>query len=302
MKISISTNIFGRSDITGEHLDIASAAGFNTLDFCAYYYVGQRNAGFYSPHWKRWIESLRSIADRRGVAFNQTHNAVFNYFTPCESQTLNRECVKRIIEATAMLGAKTTVCHPVAPEGMIDNKPECLKYNRDFFLRTSDIAEKFGVTLCIENMKDDRFFDGRSLNRYCTRSEELIELVDSINRPNVKVCVDLGHAHFMGEPPHKMIEHCGDRLAALHIHDNDTWSDQHLLPYCGTINWEAVTDALVNVNYPGDFTLETQHSFCHLHPDLFPENLRYAHSICLHLTNMIRTKQVERRSNFSVAE
>jgi len=47
-----------------------------------------------------------------------------------------------------------------------------------------------------------------------------------------------------------------DILQALHIHDNDYLSDQHLFPYAGGMNWDAITAALGKIGYRGDFTFE----------------------------------------------
>jgi len=293
MRVSISTNIFGRRAFDADDLDRVASAGFDMLDFCAYYHMDQPGQGFYQSDWRGWVQQLRDAAQARGLSFNQSHNAVFNYFTPCNTQALNTECVWRIIEATAMLGARCTVCHPVAPEGVEPDSDQCRRMNRDFFLRASDVGAHFGVMICVENMKDDRFFDGSRVRRYCTDIDTLIELVDSIDRDNVKICVDTGHAHFMGAKVEEVITRAGARLQALHIHDNDTWSDQHLLPYCGTICWERVIQALADVDYQGDFTFEVQNSFARLDPELLESNLRYAREMGGFFTERIRQRKME---------
>ena len=53
-----------------------------------------------------------------------------------------------------------------------------------------------------------------------------------------------------------MIRALGSRLGALHIHDNDRWKDLHQIPFAGSIDWSAVTKALKDVDYKGEFTLE----------------------------------------------
>lgn len=287
MNVSISTNIFGRRTFDASDLDKVVAAGFDTLDFCAYYHMDRAGEGFCQPDWKGWIRRLHDAAESRGLSFNQSHNAVFNYFTPCPAREQNTECVWRIIEATAMLGASCTVCHPVLPVGMNPDDDACRHMNREFFLRASDVAARFGVTVCVENMKDDRFFDGTVVRRYCTNINALIELVDSIDRENVKICVDTGHAHFMGEHVDEAVVRAGRRLHALHIHDNDTWSDQHLLPFCGTIRWDRVAHALAEVDYTGDFTFEVQNSFARIAPELFIPHLHYARRMGGHFTDLI---------------
>ena len=53
------------------------------------------------------------------------------------------------------------------------------------------------------------------------------------------------------------IRAAGSRLKALHIADNDTSGDQHLLPFgCGTVDWQDVMRGLREVGYSGLFNFE----------------------------------------------
>jgi sugar phosphate isomerase/epimerase len=54
----------------------------------------------------------------------------------------------------------------------------------------------------------------------------------------------------------EMIRALGNRLQALHIHDNDRWHDSHEIPFSMNIDWESTVKALVDVDYKGYFTLE----------------------------------------------
>jgi hypothetical protein len=47
-----------------------------------------------------------------------------------------------------------------------------------------------------------------------------------------------------------------DRLAVLHLHDNDGVNDQHKLPFNGTVNWERFVDILDRSAYDGPINLE----------------------------------------------
>ena len=53
-----------------------------------------------------------------------------------------------------------------------------------------------------------------------------------------------------------MIKKLGERLKALHIHDNDRWHDLHQIPFSASIDFDAVVGALKEINYDGYFTLE----------------------------------------------
>lgn len=49
----------------------------------------------------------------------------------------------------------------------------------------------------------------------------------------------------------------GKRIKALHIHDNNGATDQHLMPYVGTINWDDFCNSLHDIGYDGDLSFET---------------------------------------------
>ena len=53
-----------------------------------------------------------------------------------------------------------------------------------------------------------------------------------------------------------MIHALGDKLAALHIHDNDHRLDLHQLPLTMDIDFDAIVRALRAIDYRGYFTLE----------------------------------------------
>ena len=53
-----------------------------------------------------------------------------------------------------------------------------------------------------------------------------------------------------------MIRALGEKLQALHIHDNDKRHDSHQIPYSMDIDFKAVIKALKEINYRGYFTLE----------------------------------------------
>ena len=47
-----------------------------------------------------------------------------------------------------------------------------------------------------------------------------------------------------------------DRLAALHIHDNDRHHDNHQIPFSMNIDFIPIVKALKEIDYQGYFTLE----------------------------------------------
>jgi len=101
-----------------------------------------------------------------------------------------------------------------------------------------------GTRLALEN--------GRSLDTM----EYLLELVDMLGPGKAGVCVDTGHAALGDLGPGRALRLAGERLITTHLHDNHGEQDDHLPPGDGTIDWEDVVAALIEVSYPGTVMLE----------------------------------------------
>lgn len=60
---------------------------------------------------------------------------------------------------------------------------------------------------------------------------------------NVGYVVDIGHAHINKWQIEPLLHELGNRLYALHIHDNDGYRDEHAPIGRGNIDWKRVLDA-----------------------------------------------------------
>jgi len=133
-----------------------------------------------------------------------------------------------------------------------------------------------GVGIAIENNADIFPLQSGLGRSYCSVPMELIELVDGFDDAMVGICWDTGHAHIQHLDQGKAIRALGKRLKATHIQDNDGRSDQHLLPFYGSIDWFSIIDALRAIGYGGDFTYEVHNSIRPLPDALRDSALRLA--------------------------
>ncbi|HXX46264.1 MAG TPA: sugar phosphate isomerase/epimerase family protein [Candidatus Acidoferrales bacterium] len=93
-------------------------------------------------------------------------------------------------------------------------------------------AKQRGVTIAIENTP----------NEFCS-AESLVQFVKQTRLHDLRFCFDIGHAH-IGEGVAAALELMRDRVVTVHLHDNQGEKDEHLLPYEGTIDWDAALAAL----------------------------------------------------------
>jgi len=121
-----------------------------------------------------------------------------------------------------------------------DNPPPYGQLGLDRFNRIIEKAEKNGVIIALENLRKPEYLDF---------------LFDNIKSDKLKFCYDSGHNNCF-TPKIDCLKKYGDKLIALHLHDNDGICDQHLLPFDGTIDWKHIMEQLKNINYKGALTLE----------------------------------------------
>ncbi|MBO4305074.1 MAG: sugar phosphate isomerase/epimerase [Lentisphaeria bacterium] len=117
------------------------------------------------------------------------------------------------------------------------------------------VAEKSGIVLCVENAFEP-----------VDSADEVLFYIRHFNHPNLRCCFDSGHANIMRKTgkdlskykkEFKEIVWRGDLrltdgefdkmapyIAACHLHDNDGYSDAHLLPGKGTIDWDLLMENL----------------------------------------------------------
>jgi sugar phosphate isomerase/epimerase len=107
------------------------------------------------------------------------------------------------------------------------------------------LAEPLGVRIAIEVIPNE-----------LSRAATLVHFVeDVLEDHDVGICLDFGHAHMDGDLV-DAIETVSEHLIATHVHDNRGRTDDHLLPFEGTIDWPAALLAIQKVGYDGTLLLE----------------------------------------------
>lgn len=109
-----------------------------------------------------------------------------------------------------------------------------------------DAAEEHGITIAVENMPDFPMIFGRE-------PDEMLRILDDIDRENVGMTLDVGHANTAGLVE-DFLEKCSDRIIHVHLHDNMGKRDEHLPAGRGSVNWETVKKGLSN--YKGRLVTE----------------------------------------------
>src|SRR4029077_1508627 len=100
------------------------------------------------------------------------------------------------------------------------------------------LASPLGVRVAVEVIPNE-----------LSRAGSLVHFVEEdLEVPDVGVCLDFGHAHMDGDLL-DAIETVSGHLITTHVHDNRGRTDDHLVPFDGTIDWPAAMTAIQKVGY-----------------------------------------------------
>lgn len=145
---------------------------------------------------------------------------------------------KELVELLGSMNVKTLVLHPEGNEGLPIVNPDGMKR----YMRLFEAAMEQNVDVAIENIHI---------------LEPVKALILGSDLENIGFCFDSGHANIWGEND-DMLRLFGDKLKAIHLHDNDGVKDTHEPLFSGTINWADIAKELAMSSYSGTLTLETK--------------------------------------------
>ena len=253
--MKISTEIWSSANVLGEERAIyeLAKAGFDAWDFSMFemaridwstYKLQPSTHPLSGNDYVAFAKKLRKIGEDNGIFCNQSH-APFPTHVP-----EIRDLLKRAIECTAIAGGQHCIIHP-------DNNKSA-EENAEMYFELLPFAKEHGVKIATENMWNWNGNEDHASPAACSHHDDFLAHLNAVNDPYFVACLDIGHAEMKGldTSAKKMILTLGNKLEALHIHDNDRWHDSHRIPFSMDINWEEVVGALKQINYKGIFTLE----------------------------------------------
>ena len=243
MKLGITNTAYNASYENPEGYLKMREHGYECADFQG---LADKNSEYYRD--SDLLRREREAADDAGISFSQLHGIWPAYETSIEGLREKRDHLIWAIKHAHLLRCKRIVYHPDMPLGFDTDGEEIYKSNLETVKLLLPFAEEAGVTLCIENMP--------FVAAQFSRVHKMAELVEEVDHPLFKMCLDTGHAAVFGDDCGDAVRRIGKNLSALHVHDNDGTADQHLMPYRGVINWENFLSTLGEVGFDGVFSFE----------------------------------------------
>ncbi len=287
MYLSTTTSNCSNKVSLKESIKILKDAGFKAYDCSLFGNTAARKLSD-SENYREQALEIRQYADSLGIICNQAH-AFFH------SSTGNKEQddvifgkIVRDMEVASILGAKIIVVHPKQHLTYAEHAEELFKLNVEFYKSLIPYCEKFGIKVATENMFQWNSGTNAPIDSTCSRAWEFCKYIDAIDSEWIVGCLDIGHASLMGCDIAEFIKTMGNkRLQALHVHDNDRHFDMHTMPFMQKIDFFAVTKALGEIDYKGDFTYEADCFLEGFPLELYPSALKLMNSVGEYLANQI---------------
>jgi len=275
MRLSTSTNIvsFLPDKMQKNNFDfcieLCAKAGYTALDInlCE---AMNPDSKMRTNDWENYVKEIAEMGRRHGIIFSQSHLPYYDVFgsKDIEKNRLMEELIRRCIIASAELGVKWTVTHPVTYYDAGPHTSITLEKNLEYFSVHFDTAKKAGVGIALENVFEYR--GAHNQRAFGSSVIELCELTDALSKiycvpgtlPKdnelVGVCYDFGHANLCGGFHRENLRIIGSRLKATHVQDNFYKSDDHFMPFFGLTDWADAMAGLVEIGYEGDLCYEIQ--------------------------------------------
>lgn len=208
------------------------------------------------PGWEKHIDELIAASESTGVKIIQAHSPAGNPLATPDYDDLVARTI-RSIECCARMGTPQIIVHPGAYPGITLDHFHA--ENRRFYQTLIPTIEATGVEVLVENI-------GTWQDPYHVHTgAELRAMVEVIDHPLVGACWDTGHGNVAGVDQYESLRELGSRLKGVHIQDNagafdvkesPYRQDLHTLPFLGSVNFDAVVQGLIDIDYAGYFTFE----------------------------------------------
>jgi len=251
-RFGISTHLFHEQRLSREHLVHIAAHGFETIELFA------TRTHFDYHDEKAAADLVEWLSDTR-LQVHSVHAPIVESlkdgkwvgsFSNASGEESRRKAALVETEAALALAKQIPFQYLVLHLGMPtvervppgDNQPAASRRSLEAI---AEMAATVNVRVAVEVIPNA-----------LSSATALVRLIEEdLDGPDIGVCFDYGHAHLMGDLS-EAIETLSGHVWTTHVHDNGGRRDEHLLPYSGTIDWDAAMMETQKVGYDGTLMFE----------------------------------------------
>lgn len=245
LKLSTSVRLFvqgGRNESFLSELKEVKRQGFDGVE------ISLGKVGGYKMSMERCIleveDGLKAVLDE-GLVLNSIHLPFqrFIYISSCDEgvRAFASNEMRQLMEKCDLYHPNHYVFH-----SKVGKQEEGLwELRKPALVRTfNEMVDATKSNVCMENM----------VSSFPSTSTQMLEILQQVE--GGKCCVDMNH--FLQEDPADAILALGNRVATIHVSDNDGVYEQHWLPKQGINDWMKIIGALEKIGYQSMFTYEAE--------------------------------------------
>lgn len=197
--------------------------------------------------------AIKRYADERGIELSYSLGLNPKYDVASKDKEIRAGGVRYlsdIVRKIAVMGGElfsgVTFAGWGIPDYFVDEneKAEMLERSVDSMQKVMKIAEKEGVTICVEAVNR---FESPLINT----AKEALQYVDFVNSPNIGVHLDTYHMNIEENSIGDAIRLVGNRLRHFHTGENN-----RNIPGRGHLDWDEIFSALQEIGYKRNIVSE----------------------------------------------
>jgi len=256
-RFGISTHLYHAQRLRRDHLLEIAAHGFEAVEIFA-------TRTHFNYHDAAAIDALATWLRDAGLELHSIHAPIVeglggddkwgrSFFNATRDEGARRLAIRETEAALAIarrIPARFLVVHLGTPSaqnpGPDDNSRSAAVRSVEEIQR---LASPLGVRVALEVIPND-----------LSTPAALVSLIeDELELADIGICMDFGHGGLSGDPV-DAVETASGHVITTHVHDNLGRTDDHLVPFEGTIDWPAVLMAMEKIGYDGLYMLEVRNT------------------------------------------
>jgi sugar phosphate isomerase/epimerase len=251
-QFGISTHLFHEHRLSREHLVHIAAHGFESVELFATRSHFDYKSEQAVADLAEWLSDTRlSVHSMHAPIVERMDKGRWvGAFSNAASDESRRRAAVAETEAALAVAAQIPFHYLVVHLGVPSSEQSSTSDNHGEAARRS--VEEIALAAARVHVRVALEVIPNTLSDAATLARLLEEQLEGLD---VGVCLDYGHAHMMGDLG-EAIEELSGHLWTTHVHDNNGKKDDHLIPYAGTIDWDAAMMETQKIGYDGVLMFE----------------------------------------------
>jgi sugar phosphate isomerase/epimerase len=247
----VSTHLYHGHRLSRDHLLEIAASGFEAIEL----FATRTHVDYHNPVV---VADLQQWLAEAGLGLHGIHAPIALSFEngrpgpPLSIASADPDAraaavaeAERALHIARRIPARVLVAHMGIPRAQAAPGANSREAARRSVEELARLAAPLGVELALEVIPNE-----------LSRAGSLVHfLEEELDAAGVGICLDFGHAHIDGDLV-DALETVSGHLVTAHLHDNRGRTDDHLIPFEGTIDWPSTLTVVQKVGYEGALIFE----------------------------------------------